>query len=295
MIDRLSLNAFRRVLEVDPLQAEKDTFQYKNIEIPKTKGPELFRNSFQNFYETDNHWGQKEIDKFLTIKEDTKTETMQTPLRGRVESTGLADVLGTAMQVQSKTRDILQESGSGDIQKGLEYFKNTSNKILGQNSLNEPLSSSRLDNNSYFMHGLLGRGQDITTSIDNINISSDQNVLQEKFLETEEMKEALYMLRHTGKPQRITINTVQIPTKSEQSLGLGKVKLRVEGMLAFDQNGLPAFTGELDQGDNIEVFTFPRGNREWYKEELTDWGREKIPFTNFRTVITGRRKFNLRF
>lgn len=132
--------------------------------------------------------------------------------------------------------------------------------------------------------------------IGKVKISHNQAKIKEQFLKTKELQIALWQLRKTGKPQPIKISTVEIPTEGDQQVSLGKVKFEATGILRQSNDGKIVFNGILEQGKNMEVYTFPKGSRKpQILEDLTTLGREAAPFTLFRTIINGRQAIKVEF
>lgn len=103
-------------------------------------------------------------------------------------------------------------------------------------------------------------------------------------------------VKRDGKPREVHIPQVKVQTEdlTGQGFSLGKVKLEAKGVLRKGLTGRPVFVGILQEGKNMEVFTFPKGNRSFWKELPSTIGRY-VPFTMFRTVITGQRTIRVEF
>jgi hypothetical protein len=210
-------------------------------------------------------------------------------------------------RINERTNDIIQESQNKGDKKAINYFKDTSNKPTGANSIKPPLKSNDLGTLHYFWHGFFGKGQDIQTDIQNLGITKNQRELQNAFLgkkgyepdpsKNNPLPKILANFQPNSLPIKVNIPQVKVPTENKgwQENSIGKIKLEAQGVLLSNSKGKPVFIGLLRQGKNSEVFTFPYGGRSADKEVKTWIGRHLLPITNFRTIITGTRPIVIEF
>lgn len=286
--DAIAHNDFLRVLREPEQDMAGSTFRYKGFNIPKPFGPALMREEHEQLLKNDRWMTRGEVSQTLEQLQEKIPEQRYT-LHGHVRKEQKPDPR-KLNQIHERNEQIIRESKNLGDDRAVDYFKNTANKSTGPYSTNPPLYySGKPDAIRDALHGLFGGGQDRWITVDSIDGINDKRVIREQLGSLSEMQGALERLKKTGKPQRINIDTFEFQTGLMQSAGLGKVKLRADGYVQYAPDGKPIFMGSLEQGDNMEVYTFPKGERDFLKESLTTFGRESVPFTMFRTVIKGKK------
>lgn len=307
----LAENDVARLIAANPPSPDKPgLLTYKELDVPIASLGELMREEQRSIIDDNRELPSFRLKQFAeerrnSIRNDDLHPALQ-KLKDAVDHPGGKPPIGyltdasKEMTLEEKLQhdiDLINES------KGLHYYTQSGNRPTGSQSYMEPPKPVREIKSdfptqghppnvwNYTEHAFEGKGRDVRMKAKDLAFDTKSEGFQKNLFENRQFNTAYRKFLETGEPQPININTIELQTHDpmwQQDVVLGKVKMQMQGYIQKDPKGNPVFMGTVHQGNNSEVYTFPKGNRGWWKERATDIGRAS-GLTQFRTIIEGDR------